>query len=527
MRRWAFPLGVAFCFLPSIALAQQTVHLVNQIWGHILVETFDQATGGNVNARCYLTDSSGHSWAPSGAITYVKPPEQNFIALGRFQIELPPGTYRLRVERGTEYRPYEKQIEIKAGEILHQKVELQRWINMNARGWYSADLHNHRDWREMPEILLSEDLNLAPTTTDWVWGSRTISLQPPASEQPIRRVDATHAYSIFDTEIERTGLGTGSIDLLGLKRAIQFDGYELAPPNTTFTQEAHEQAGYVDAEKITWRDGAALAALGQVDFVGLVYNSFSPLGVQLSGGNVPQDKPEYGTPGGLMYLAMDFYYRLLNCGFNLPVSGGTASGVKPMPLGYNRVYAHLRSKFSYQDWFRELKAGRSFATNGPMLFLSVDGHEPGETIQIASDARGAARRLKAHAEVFSRGTLDRLEILWKGKPVRQVTAPPDTQELTADITIPVTQSGWLVARTFEKPRETVHFAHTSPVYVRLGNDPGIVPEDAEYFVRLMKEEIKYFQNLSEFRTATDQQAMINMFKKALAIYERLATSGTQ
>jgi hypothetical protein len=527
MRRLILLSAIFICLSSSNTLPQQAINLRNQIWGHLLVTIIDHATGRKVDARCYLTDASGHHWVPSGAITYVKAPERDFIALGHFGIELPPGTYTLRVERGTEYRPYEHKVEIKAGEIVRLNTELIRWINMNARGWYSGDLHNHRDWREMPEILLSEDLNLGTTTTNWVWVDRTISLQPPKGEQAIRRIDATHVYSIYDTEIERNSPGPGAIDLLGLKKPIEFQGYELAPPNTTFTKEAHEQGGWVDAEKITWRDGTALVALHQVDSVGLVYNSFGPYGVELGAGTIPQDKREYSPPGGLMYWAMDVYYRLLNCGFKLPVSAGTASGVKPIPLGYDRVYVRLPGKFSYQKWFQELKAGSSFATNGPMLFLTVNGHEPGETVRFASDSGERNRRVRVHAKVFSLGVLDRLEILWKGELVKRVIAPPNAHELSADIVFKVPRTGWFVARAFEKPTKTVQFAHSSPVYVQVGHDRGIVPQDADYFVTLMDREAKFYRHISSFRTAADRQAMVDMFKKARAVYERLAASGTK
>ncbi len=527
MKKWTFLAAVLVCFSASNTSAQRAVRLRNQIWGHLLVTTIDQATGRKVDARCYLTDASGHGWTPSGAITYVKPPESDFIDAGSFEIELPPGTYTLRIERGTEYRPYLRQLTIKGGEILREKAELSRWFNMNARGWYSGDLHNHRNWREMPEILLSEDLNLAPTITNWVFISRTISLQPPANMSAIRRVDATHVYSIYDSEIERNGEGPGAIDLLGLQKPIEFYGYGLAPPNTTFTTQTHKQGGYVDAEKITWRDGAALVALHQVDSIGLVYNSFSPYGVELGGGTISQNKAVYSTPGGRMYWAMDVYYRLLNCGFKLAVSAGTASGVKPSPLGYNRVYVYLPGTFSYNGWFHALKAGHSFATNGPMLFLTVNGHEPGDTVQFFTDARNTTRLVRVYSEVYSLGPIARLEILWKGRIVKQVIAPPDVHKLSADITIPINHTGWFVARAFEKPTETVHFAHTSPVYVRVGDDPGIVPEDAKYMMRLMQQEVTFYQNLAGFRTIADQQAIIATFKRAQVIYARLAMSKTK
>ncbi len=222
---------------------------------------------------------------------------------------------------------------------------------------------------------------------------------------------------------------------------------------------------------------------------------------------------------------MGAYYRLLNCGFKLPVSGGTASGVKPSPLGYDRVYVHLSGPFTYRNWFRELKAGHSFATNGPMLFLTVNGHQPGDTIQFSSDTRGT--NLRVHAEVDSVGALDRLEILWKGKVIKQVSAPPNTHKLNADIAIPVGHTGWFVARAFEKPTKTERFAHTSPVYVQVGHDRRIVPGDAMYFVRLMDREIMWNRNLSGFRTDADRQAMVNMYREAKAVYAQLATSSAK
>ncbi len=527
MRRCTICLIFAYCFLSTSLLGQQAITFRDQIWGHLLVTTIDQATGLKVDARCYLTDSAGHPWTPSGSITYVKPPEQDFIALTHFEIALPPGTYTLRVVRGAEYRPYEVQIQIKAGEILRERVELTRWISMNARGWYSGDLHNHRNWQQMPAILLSEDLNLANTITNWIWGNRAISIQPSAGEQAIRRVDSTHAYSIYDTEIERDGSGPGSIVLDALKKPIEFQGYGFWPPNTVFTGEAHNLGGWVDAEKIDWRDSAALVALGQIDSAGLVYNSFNPYGVELGGGNTAKFKPAFATPGGMMYWAMNVYYKLLNCGFRLPVSAGTASGVKPTPLGYSRVYVHISGKFSYQEWFRELKAGHSFATNGPMIFLTVNGHAVGDTIHFPSDAAKAARQVRVHAEVDSLGDLDRLEIVWKGKVVKRIFASTNCHRLTADFLFTVPGTGWFAARTLEKPTKTVQFAQTSPLYAEVGHDRGIVPDDARFFVQLMNREIEHYRNIQGFHSEADRQAMLDMYTRARAIYSGLASPDTR
>ena len=41
---------------------------------------------------------------------------------------------------------------------------------------------------------------------------------------------------------------------------------------------------------------------------------------------------------GWLDFTFQNYYLLLNCGFRLRPTGGTASGVHPVPLGFGRVY---------------------------------------------------------------------------------------------------------------------------------------------------------------------------------------------
>lgn len=519
-------LKVAGELLPAEPVRPRQLYPQNQIWGSLRATLVDQKTGRGVKARCYLTDSADKPWSPSGAITYVKPLEQHFIASEEFRISLPPGNYTLRVERGTEYRPVSRSVEIHPTETHIEKIELARWVDMNARGWYSGDLHNHRDWQEMPALLEAEDLNLAPTLTTWIIGyHRMPGTRPAATAAGIRRVDATHAYSAFDMEIEGLGPASGAVDLLGLRSTWEPTADQLGPVSTVYTEMAHRRGGYVDAEKITWRDSAALIALGQIDFAGLVYNSFTPHGVEVGWGVSPIDKPEYATARNAPLWAMDLYYKFLNCGFKLPVSAGTASGVKSVPLGYDRVYVKLAGDFGYEEWFRALKAGRSFATNGPMLFLTVNGHEPGSSIVVAALTGRPARRLRVHAEAVSNRDLDRLEIIWKGRTIKTVEANEKTPKLSADLEVDAETTGWFAARAFEKPTETVRFAHTSPVYVHVGRDSGLVEEDAKYLLALIEQQIKFCETVPYFRSEADRQAMLGLFRKAEKVYGQLVNAG--
>jgi hypothetical protein len=362
--------------------------------------------------RVYLTDASGKPKTPQNVLAYHKGQEDHFIVPGRISVELPPGRYRVHAERGPEHRPVTVEFNLRAGEHRHIRLHPTRWIDMNARGWYSGDLHNHRKIDEIPTLLLAEDLNLTPTLVDWVWEDSQRS-ESPATNAPIRSVDAHHAYSVLDKEVERLVEGPGAVDLLGLRSPIPFQGYRLYPPNTVFTEAAHGEGGYVDAEKIVWRDIPALVALRQIDFAGIVYNHFNRQGVELetdAWGMIPKWRTEFQTKAGMPLWAMEVYYYFLNCGFRLPVSAGSASGVKEAPLGYNRVYVHLKEPFSYAAWFRALKAGHSFATNGPLLFLTVGGFEPGATVRTQP-----GEKLRVRVEAKSLRPLDRLEVIYRGR----------------------------------------------------------------------------------------------------------------
>ena len=66
-----------------------------------------------------------------------------------------------------------------------------------------------------------------------------------------------------------------------------------------------------------------------------------------------------------IYYSIAGAYALLNCGFRLRPTAGTASGVHPVPLGFGRVYVHLPDGFDYAAWMKGLGAGRSFVTAAP------------------------------------------------------------------------------------------------------------------------------------------------------------------
>jgi hypothetical protein len=69
-------------------------------------------------------------------------PDSSFYIAGHFKVELPPGTYEFTVSKGLEYIDQTFSLAV-ASTGISKKITLKRWINMNDRGWFSADAHIH------------------------------------------------------------------------------------------------------------------------------------------------------------------------------------------------------------------------------------------------------------------------------------------------------------------------------------------------------------------------------------------------
>jgi len=132
------------------------------------------------------------------------------------------------------------------------------------------------------------------------------------------------------------------------------------------------------------------------------------------------------------------------------------------------------------------------------------------------------RKLKVHVEASSAGPLDGVQVVWKGKVVKSASPGKDPTRAVADCELDANETGWVAARAFEKPAASIRFAHTSPVYVQVGNGRGTVPEDAKFFVDWIDREVKFYKGYSGFRSEQDREAMLEMYRKARAVYGRLA-----
>jgi hypothetical protein len=115
--------------------------------------------------------------------------------------------------------------------------------------------------------------------------------------------------------------------------------------------------------------------------------------------------------------AMLEYYRYLNSGYRLPLVGGTDKMSSDVPVGLYRTYARLDEEFSYEAWCRAVRSGRTFFSGGPLVTLSVDGCEPGGTVELSGPGT-----VSIHAAVRSIFPLRSVEVVRNGEVVARAEA---------------------------------------------------------------------------------------------------------
>ena len=98
--------------------------------------------------------------------------------------------------------------------------------------------------------------------------------------------------------------------------------------------------------------------------------------------------------------------------------------------------------------------------------------------------------------------VDRLEIVQDGAVIKSLLVARQARRATVTLDVPVARSGWFAARAFGTehvfPRETPPFAHTSPVYVRVGGASIRSPEDAAWLIRSIDRTIAWVDSATVF-----------------------------
>ena len=434
----------------------------------------------------------------------------SFVAEGRTTVELPAGPYTVVAERGPEYPRLERSITVSDDQPTDVTVRMAPWIRMHDLGWWSADFHIHRPPEDAAKLVLAEDLNLGVVFT--MWNKRDLW---EGKEFPGRQdvgIDSRHVITVLNAEDERGG-GAWMLHGLREKLGLAVDG-RWYPAGLRFIREAKRQrteAGgfpWFDSEKPFWWEVPVVMALSAPDSLGVLHNHFNQYGINDSEAwGRPRDRE--GFPGweGFVEASLSLYYRFLNLGFRLPPSAGSASGVLPNPVGYNRIYVRMEKPFTVENWYEAYRENASFVTNGPMLFL-----------ETAEDANGG---VEVQIDARSRDSLDRVEVIANGRIVHRIPVPGGNSAFRARVTVDGSQHTWLAVRCFAGSDSTIRMAHSKPVY--LDNGSWDARTDARFFVDWMDELIEQSRTEADrFANDSERNAVLSIYEQASLFYKNLA-----
>ena len=464
----------------------------------VRVKVVDDETGQPVPCRVHFRSPEGVPYQPHGHHNQVN------SNLGTWHVDvggdtrlgqityayidgkcegwLPRGEVIVDVARGFEYEPLRENMTIRPGQ-QELNLRLKRWTNMNKLGWFSGDSHVHfLGTQGAHSEALGEDLNVVNLLQSQ-WGSLFTNTEDFTGEPSISQT----GNSIVYTSQENRQHFMGHMILWGLKEPVMpwcSDGLgegEIGGTMETtladWADKTHAQGGYVINPHFPNPNGepAALVATGRLDGIEMIRKN-------------PFNHSEY--------------YRYLNCGYRLPLVGGTDKMSSDVPVGLYRTYARIgENEFTYDNWCKAVAAGRTILSGGPIMHLSVDGHDIGDTLKLSG-----AGTVELEAWTESILPINTLQIIQEGKVIASVESKEGTRRLEIKEKVRIDSNTWIGARCGGPEYDgLVHydswergvFAHTSPIYISVGGEWEMYNEDTfQYMLTMIEGDLAYIRESS-------------------------------
>ncbi len=416
-------------------------------------------------------------------------------------IRLPDGAFTIICGRGPEYIPETTALIVKPSAGPSVDVQLRRWIDPPALGWYSGDHHIHAAGcshyesptegvrpEDMMRQVLGEALSVGAVLN---WGPSYY-----------------HQRQYFESKDNKVSTPTTLI-----RYDLEVSGFPSSHCGHLVFLRLREQ-DYPDTRQIedwpTWDLPILKWAKAQGAVVGFAH---SGLGLQVQSRDLPNyDLPPFNGIGANEYIvdvthdAVDFisaadtpflyelniWYHTLNCGFRTRISGETDFPcITDDRVGGGRSYVHLPQTLTYDAWCEGVRLGRSYVSDGfsHLMDFTANGVEAGTNGSELRLERPGSMRVTVRAACLLSETLvgpptpSRVQSHWspehaRVKGTRDVSVeaivngqPVASQRLRADgnlrdlvFDLPVQRSSWIALRILGS-------AHTNPVFVLVGGRP--------------------------------------------------------
>jgi hypothetical protein len=478
-------------------------------WMRVVVK--DRFTGKPTPVRIHISGPRGEYIAPYGHHAQINARwfedygadvvagGKNFAYVaGEFTTDLPVGDLYVEIFKGFEYRPIRQKVTVKPGqEVLEFTVTPE--LAWRSAGWVTADTHvhfisPHTAWLQAQ----GEGINVVNLLASQ-WG-RLFTNVGDITGKPNVVEDDTIIYVGTENRNHMLGhmsmLGTKGLPVYPMCCGGPSESYVGDPDFLALAEWARENK----------RKG------GVVIRPHYPYCGHTEDPVPILKGLV--DALEIRNLRGSDFPTQE-WYRYLNCGYRVAVVGGTDKMGAYCPLGWLRTYALLdpNRPLDYDDWAAAVRAGRTFSTTGPLIDITVEGRRRvGDTIELP--ASGGTLQVAASAQ--SVWPLGKLEIVHDGRVIATQRFEQGATRLNLLIDVIVNRSGWLAARCtgFDGHPAGYMAAHTSPIYIKVGDTRAFDGPAAEHMLALVEGGIEYLNTLATVFDEPSRRRLVKLFKEA-------------
>jgi hypothetical protein len=440
--------------------------------GQLQINVIDRDSGKSLDCRMHLKNAAGKPVKPEGVALYWN---DHFVVPGKLSLKLPLGKYTFDMERGPEYLTRHGEFQIDDFADDAKQVDLKRFIDMSAQGWWSGDLDVRRKVNDAQTLMSAEDLHLAEIVT---WrNDKSEWTKQPAPKNPLSCFDGNFCFQQMAGSCSRSGT-----ELLLLNLASPWKQAGSGQPffDVKSLRAAREKTNlWIDVARPYAWDLPMLAAADLADSIQVVNGNFRRDSLLANEGDgKPRDAKKFPGSQGNALWSQEIYFLLLECGLRIPPSAGSGSGDSPNPVGYNRAYVHIDGEFSYEKWWDNLRAGRVVLSNGPLMQPLVEGELPGYVFRAPT---GTKLELEIALTLSTRDPITYLEIIKDG----QIDQSIRFEEYAKSGKLPKVKfdrSGWFLLRAVTDVPKTYRFAMTGPYYVEMGEQPRISKRAAQFFL---------------------------------------------
>jgi hypothetical protein len=491
--------------------------------------------GARVPARVSILASDRRAYAPHDAWMHAddsfdrerqSSETHYFHCASPCEIELPAGAASVTVQHGLAHLPWQKAVTVPAGGRIELDARLvAQPLPEEFGSWVSADLHVHMNYgghyRNTPANLArqarAEDLdvvyNLVVNKEERIPDIGYFRGDPDPAGEP--DVTLLHAQE-FHTSL------WGHMGLLHLED--HFIAPDFAAYRHTALASPYPHNGVV-----------ADLAHAQGALVGYVHPFDAPI-VPAREKSLTHQLPADVIAGKVDYLEIvafsdhkstaEVWYRLLSLGFRLPAGAGTDAMANYAslrgPVGVNRTFLATSGRRDAASLKAALAAGRTFATNGPLLGLVLGDARPGDALRAAGPSRQRYR-----VALRSPVAVDHLELVMNGRVVERFELRGDRRRFDAEGEIGIDAGGWLLLRAWNDEADPLvldlyPYATTSPVYLELPGGAPPATDDARYFVDWLGRVLAEAEARTDYNDADEKRVTLDYLRAAQDAYRELA-----